>query len=47
MKQNTCNHTHNQLRYTEWHEWATLKTKQGHKQTKCGKCLKWLFKCER
>jgi len=35
------------LGYVGWSEWAERKTKQGHIQSKCGKCGKWLFKCER
>lgn len=43
-----CKHktTSDKLSYVEWHEWADIKTRRGHKQRRCPKCKKWLFKCE-
>lgn len=39
-------HKISELGYVNWHNWADMKTRQGHKQRQCPKCEKWLFKCE-
>lgn len=43
-----CKHKpkNKELGYNEWHDWADLKIRRGHKQYQCLVCKKYFFKCE-
>lgn len=46
MKKICKKHKIKKFSYIAKHEWAERKIKQGHKQYKCPKCGRYLFKCE-
>lgn len=42
----TCKWHASKRSYLDWHEWAAMKSRRGHRQRKCPDCKRLFFKEE-